>query len=186
MPSVFRACEICILAGGQSSRMGADKSRLRLGRRTLLGHVRAAANAARLPARVIRSDVVPRCGPLGGIFSALATSRAAAILFLSCDMPFVSPGLLRTFGRRLKRRTAALFTEEGGKVGFPFLIRREALPVVERQLATGRLSLRGLAKALDARIVRVTRSRTHELFNVNTPGDLNIARERWQGRVRRS
>ena len=166
--------------------MGADKSRLRLGRQTLLGHVRAAANATGLPARVIRLDVVPRCGPLGGVFSALATSRAATILFLSCDMPFVSPELLKMLGRRLKQGMAALFTEEGGRIGFPFLIRREILPVVERQLTARRLSLRGLAEALDARTFRVPRSRTHELFNVNTPEDLKIARDRWHGPARRA
>jgi molybdopterin-guanine dinucleotide biosynthesis protein A len=165
--------------------MGADKSRLRLGRRTLLGHVRATANATGVPARVIRSDMVPRCGPLGGVFSALATSRAATILFLSCDMPFVSSGLLKMFGRRLKRRTAALFVEAEGRIGFPFLIRRLALPVVERRVAARQLSLRGLAKALHARTLRVSRSRTHELFNVNTPVDLKIARELWYDLTRR-
>jgi len=166
--------------------MGADKSRLRLGRRTLLGHVRAAANATGLKARVIRSDVVPQCGPLGGVFSALATSRAETILFLSCDMPFVSPELLKMLGLRLKPGMAALFTEEEGQIGFPFLIRREVLPVVERQLSARRPSLRGLADALDARTFRVTRSRKHELFNVNTPGDLKIARDCWHGLARRA
>jgi molybdopterin-guanine dinucleotide biosynthesis protein A len=182
---MLSVCEICILAGGRSSRMGADKSRLRLGRRTLLGHVRAAANATGLPTRVIRADVIPPCGPLGGIFSAFATSRAGTILFLSCDMPFVSPELLKRLVRRLKPRTAALFVEAGGQMGFPFLIRQVALSVVERQLAARRLSLRGLAKALGAGTFRLAGSRTHELFNINTPADLKIARERWRGLKRR-
>ena len=44
-------CEIFILAGGLSSRMGRDKSRICLGRRTMLGHVRAVATQLQLPVR---------------------------------------------------------------------------------------------------------------------------------------
>src|SRR5689334_13117942 len=88
-------CEICILAGGLSRRMGLDKSRLKLGRRTLLGHIRAEAKRTGLPVRVIRRDCVPRCGPLGGIFTALKSTRAEWVLFLACDMPFVSGELMK-------------------------------------------------------------------------------------------
>ena len=84
---------VSILAGGLSSRLGRDKARVRLGRRTLLAHVRRAAKELGLPVRVIRRDLVPRCGPLGGVFTALKTSRADAELFLACDMPFVSASL---------------------------------------------------------------------------------------------
>src|SRR2546430_17716334 len=88
--------EICLLAGGQSRRMGRDKSRLKLGRRTLLGHIRAEAKTLGLPVRVIRRDLVPRCGPLGGIYTALKSTRADGVLFLACDMPFVRAALLKT------------------------------------------------------------------------------------------
>src|SRR5213593_339204 len=88
--------EICILAGGLSTRMGRDKARVRLGGRTLLGHVRANAMQSGLPVRVLRKDLIARCGPLGGIYSALRTTRRAAVLFLACDMPFVSAALLRS------------------------------------------------------------------------------------------
>lgn len=98
------AVEICILAGGLSSRMGRDKSRVRLGRRTMLGHVRATAAQLHLPVRVLRRDAVPRCGPLGGIYTALSRSRADAILFLACDMPFITHDflnqMLKTFFSR--------------------------------------------------------------------------------------
>src|SRR5688500_2993407 len=74
--------EVCILAGGLSTRMGRAKARLRLGNRTLLGWVRRNAAALGLPVRVIRRDLVRRCGPLGGIYSALKTTKAFAVLFL--------------------------------------------------------------------------------------------------------
>src|SRR5262245_26747021 len=85
--------EICILAGGLSKRMGRNKSRLSLGNITMLGHIRKTAEATGLPVRVIRRDCVPKCGPLGGIYTALKTTEADAILFLACDMPLVTTEL---------------------------------------------------------------------------------------------
>src|SRR5213594_4238966 len=81
---------VCVLAGGSSSRMGRDKTLLRLGQHTLLRHARLAADGLHLPVRVIRRDLLPRCGPLSGIYTGLKTSHAEAELFLACDMPFVS------------------------------------------------------------------------------------------------
>jgi molybdopterin-guanine dinucleotide biosynthesis protein A len=173
-------CEACILAGGLSSRLGTNKSKLRLGRRSLLGHARAAASAAGLPSRIIRADLVPRCGPLGGVYTALATSRAEIVLFLSCDMPFVSANLLHAILARLKRDRQALFVEAEHRTGFPFLVRRAALPVVGRQLARKRFSLQNLTRALRAQTLRVPRRLAQELFNINTLADWHLARKRWR------
>ena len=68
----MRRFEMCILAGGLSSRMGRDKSRLRLGGRTLLARIRATAKVIGLPHRIIRRDLVANCGPLGGLYTALS------------------------------------------------------------------------------------------------------------------
>ena len=175
--------EICILAGGLSSRMGRDKSRLRLGGRTLLAHIRATAKTIGLPHRIIRRDLVAHCGPLGGLYTALVTSRADATLFLSCDMPFVSAGLLEMLVRKAKREENALFVEANGLVGFPLvLFRRTALPVVESQLEKMAFSLQRLAQALRSQTIRLAARQAHELFNVNTPEDLRNARALWHER----
>jgi molybdopterin-guanine dinucleotide biosynthesis protein A len=172
-------CEICLLAGGAGSRLGADKTRLRLGRRTLLGHSRATAKATGMPTRVIRADLAPGCGPLGGVYTALATTRAEILLFLPCDMPFVSTAFLKTLIRKPAPRGGALFVKAHGRVGFPFLLSRATLPIVRRQLASGQFALQQLARVLRAQIVPVPRGRADELFNINTPDDWKAARERW-------
>ena len=182
-PVNMRRFEICILAGGLSSRMGRDKSRLRLGGRTLLAHIRATAKMIGLPHRIIRRDLVAHCGPLGGLYTALVTSRADATLFLSCDMPFVSAGLLEMLVRKAKREENALFVEANGLVGFPLvLFRRTALPVVESQLEKMAFSLQRLAQALRSQTIRLAARQAHELFNVNTPEDLRNARALWRDR----
>ena len=75
--------------------MGRDKSRLRFGGRTLLSHIKRAAESTGLPVRVIRRDIVPRCGPLGGVYTALTRTKMDHVLFLPCDMPLMSEALIR-------------------------------------------------------------------------------------------
>jgi molybdopterin-guanine dinucleotide biosynthesis protein A len=166
---------IIVLAGGMSTRMGRDKSRLRLGRRSLLGHVLATARELGCQVRVIRRDLVPRCGPLGGIFTGLKTSSAEAELFLACDMPFVPTRLLMEVLRGLGARRKAVFTTVDATPGFPFALRASALPVVERQIRRGQFSLRALAKALKAKPMPVPRGFAKALSNINTPLDWQAA-----------
>ena len=168
-PKLETAVEVIILAGGLSSRMGRDKARLRLRGRTLLAWVRAAARATGWPVRVIRRDLVPRCGPLGGVWTAFQRSRAQRLVFLSCDMPFVTPELIRAVAERKGR---GVFTVTADGAGFPFALDRDALPHIEQALAEKRFSLQALATRLRARRLRLPAARQAELRNLNTPEDL--------------
>lgn len=171
---------MCILAGGLGTRMGRDKSRLRLGGRTLTAILRSAAREAGFSTRILRRDLVPRCGPLGGVLTALKTTKAEAVLFLSCDMPFISPALLRGLAKKFSRGTTALFTVEkaGGMAGFPFLVRRTALPQVEKLIAQKEFSLQRFARVVEARRFRPPTAWRGQLLNVNTPADWALARRR--------
>ena len=92
-----------ILAGGASSRMGVDKSRLRIGglsfverigealspvaRRVSVVSARGDAESHGLP--VVR-DLYEGRGALGGVHAALAECRAPWAVIVSCDLPFVT------------------------------------------------------------------------------------------------
>jgi len=160
--------------------MGREKSRVRLGGRTLLGHVRASAAELGLRARVIRRDAVARCGPMGGIYTGLARSRARMVMFLACDMPFVSTEFLRRMMREMERRPARVrgfFARDGKRVGFPCVVEREAgLVVVKERIERGEFSLQGLAEELRGRMVKPKGRR--ELMNINTPQELENATKR--------
>ena len=123
--------------------MGRAKAGLRLGRRTLLGHARALAAELGLPCRVQSQDDTPGQGPLGGVVAALRRARAhgGKILFLGCDMPFLSAELTR---RVLAVEAEAAFASLKGMVGFPFMLSPAVLPKVKAQLATGQRSLQRL------------------------------------------
>ena len=175
-------CGICVLAGGLSARMGRNKGRLRLGQRTMLGQIRAVANTLGLPVRVIRRDLLPRCGPIGGVYTAQKTSRFDTELFLACDMPFVSVEWLAALLAVFQRKPRPLFTAVNRVAGFPLLLPRAALPVIEAQILQRKFSLQELARALRARLIRPPRARRAEFFNVNFPADWQTARRIWDQR----
>lgn len=101
-----------VLAGGRSKRLGQDKALLRLTEdgptliERVVSVVRAfvsevivvSGNAERLPetlgARLV-PDFQPNAGALGGICAGLRAAHAPEALLLSCDLPFLSPALLR-------------------------------------------------------------------------------------------
>jgi molybdopterin-guanine dinucleotide biosynthesis protein A len=152
--------------------MGRDKAALRWRGKSLLQHVRKAARQAPWPVRVVRRDIVPRCGPLGGVFTALKTTRADTVLFLACDMPFITGEFILRF-LKLKGPAFAHGTEGAG---FPFLLPRTAVSLVEKQIAARQYSLQSLAKRCRARKAPAPKS-ARELFNVNTPEDWKTARQ---------
>ena len=141
----------------------------------MLARIRAAAKELGCPVRVIRRDLVARCGPLGGIFTALKTTRADAVLFLACDMPLVTAALLSRIVRASRDGARSTFAAQSGRVGFPLALPMTALAVIEAQLQSKEFSLHALAKKLRARRLIVS-ARRKELFNVNTPEDAVAAR----------
>ena len=172
--------------------MGRDKARLRLDTKTMLGQIRAEARKLGLPVRTIRRDLGPRCGPLGGVYTALKTSQSKAELFLACDMPFVSAALLELllqFWQKEKRAVFVKAKSKGGRskprigragVGFPFLVPVGAVAVVERQISKGQFALQKLARPLKAGVLLLAPDAALLLLNVNTRADWKLARQQWR------
>lgn len=166
--------------------MGREKARLRLGKLSLLGHIRRTASSLGLPVRIIGRDLMAKCGPLGGIYTALKTSRADAELFLACDMPFVSAALLERLVRSMGRRRGPVFVVSDDGMGFPFLLPADLLSVVEQQIKAGRYSIQALVGVLPAKLMRLPRQQAAELFNVNTEAEWETARAMFNQRSSRA
>src|SRR5215212_9828322 len=95
-----------ILVGGLSSRMGEDKSRLRLGRRTFVevaadalatvsGRVSVVGSRAGVESHglhVVR-DVHEGLGALGGLHAAFTVCESPWAAVVPCDLPFVTAAL---------------------------------------------------------------------------------------------
>jgi molybdopterin-guanine dinucleotide biosynthesis protein A len=149
---------VFILAGGQSTRMGADKALVALDGRTLLARaldlarseaydVRIVGEAAKFRAFApVVEDVFPECGPLWGIHAALRASPAQLNLILAVDMPFMPPALLPFLLTRARNSAALVTVARAGGGWQPLcgVYRREFADVAEKALREGRCKIDAL------------------------------------------
>jgi len=143
-----------VLAGGRSSRMGADKALLKLAGKPLGEHAAIklrrvcadvsilSANPALAEYAALVEDLHPGCGPIAGIEAALAHSRYDWNLILPVDMPFLPTAFLdlwvRGFvGRRSPRSNIAFFNVFGRPQPALLLIRRDTAPYLTLAIARG-------------------------------------------------
>ncbi len=101
-----------ILTGGQSRRMGTDKSQLTLNGVTFLERVAEEILSSGLSVTAVGStpetwphqtvtDLYPDWGALGGVHTALAACKSEWAIVIACDFPFVSQSLIkRLLGKR--------------------------------------------------------------------------------------
>jgi molybdopterin-guanine dinucleotide biosynthesis protein A len=95
-----------ILVGGQSRRMGTDKSQLVLSGQTFVERIAQELSAVTTSIRLVGSgattadfqlpavpDVYPQWGALGGVHAALSACSADSALVIACDFPFVTSQL---------------------------------------------------------------------------------------------
>src|SRR5581483_8109375 len=114
---------VFILAGGRSTRMGADKALLALDGKTLLERGLETARAVGGEAMIVGAreryaefgatvveDEFQQCGPLGGIHAALGASQSELNVVLSVDTPLVSAEFLRYLLKRAQEKPDALAT----------------------------------------------------------------------------
>jgi molybdopterin-guanine dinucleotide biosynthesis protein A len=102
--------------------------------------------------------------PLAGIVAGLRAAQSHVAVVLPVDMPLVTPEDIRALAEGCTGEAASPKTGP-----LPCALRRRALPVLERRLAAGELTLRDAFAELDVRTVEVDED---TLANVNTPADL--------------
>jgi len=98
-----------ILSGGKSSRMGGNKSLLKIGELTIIERVRDLMKSLFNKVILITNDpadykflnipifedLFKRKGPLAGIHSGLAHSSSEKNFIISCDFPFITPEMIK-------------------------------------------------------------------------------------------
>ena len=183
-----------VLAGGASTRMGADKAFLRLGEWTLVERCVATLRQcfarnlviANQPDRFaslglpVFPDEQPCLGPMGGLHAALRHAGTPALFVVACDMPFLNAELIREMAQSLGDFDAVV-PEIGGRFEpLHAVYHRRILPVVEARIAAGDYALQALLRQLRLKTLsEETRRRyARALVNVNTPEELEQARRR--------
>jgi molybdopterin-guanine dinucleotide biosynthesis protein A len=189
-----------ILAGGRATRFGGrDKGALVVEGRTIfdrqmsvlsqiagevlfVGAAVAEAVANPRPGVTMIDDLMPGCGPLGGLHAALTAARGEVVVVVACDMPYVSAPLLA--------HLASLAGESGQPDGFVAVVprtergyhplcaayTRAAIEPIERRLAAGRFTMTELLTDVRLRVVAADEiarfgDPSQLLANVNTPAE---------------
>jgi iron complex transport system ATP-binding protein len=153
--------------------MGRDKSRLLLGGKTFLQRIINTARHFDVPVELITEDDTPGRGPLGGVETAFDRFRFDRALFLSCDMPLITPELLRQFADA----KGPIFASDNGRAGFPFLLPRSADSDIKLSLKQNRYSLQELSGTVKADLLTGS---PKELANVNTLADYKSMVQIWK------
>lgn len=176
---------IAILAGGASARMGSDKAALVLGGETLLARLNRVARTTGCPVVVVGRpapdgwsdpatrffvDEEPGLGPLGGLATALRRLKTP-VLALACDLPRVDTELLDWLLKAWSSRGGDGLAAARGGEPEPLLAvySPDLLPVIERRLAEGRRSLKGVLAEVGAATLEVPAAWAERLDGVNTP-----------------
>jgi molybdopterin-guanine dinucleotide biosynthesis protein A len=150
-----------VLCGGRSSRMGRDKATLPFGSETLLTRVvRVVAavvddvvvvgNVTQAMDRHVRvvADSIEGLGPLAGLTTGLAEVRHSRALVVGCDMPLLSPLLLRRLLTLAGDADACVPRVDGTPMTTCAVYSTRVLAQGQSQLATGTRSLRALLDGL--------------------------------------
>ena len=185
--------------GGKCRRLGRDKALERVGDKSLLERVLSTLsrlgdeiilvtaskyllpNPARHPRLRKTTDIYPEKGPLGGIYTGLATSRAPYSLIVACDMPFLNRRLLQYMVGLAKNYD--LVVPRVGRLVEPLcaVYSKHCLEPIEYLLRQGNLGVRSLFDLIKVRYVEVEEIDRFDpehlsFLNVNTEADLERAK----------
>ena len=191
-----------ILVGGQSSRMGADKSQLVFGQQTGVERIAAALRPLTAKVRLVGSHVqaeasglenVPdtheRWGALGGICAALGACQSEWAVVVACDLPLVSSDLFHRLchltQQSYPQTPDAIVPIQADERPQPLcaVYRRETcFEAAKKLIAEGEHKPRALLAKVRTRWVKFQEladlpGSEHFFLNVNTPDDYERARQ---------
>ncbi|MHC4624642.1 MAG: molybdenum cofactor guanylyltransferase [Planctomycetota bacterium] len=184
-----------IMAGGQSTRMGQDKSMLPVDGRPMIkyifdkltphfDHVIVSADDASkyafLGVPVVPDRVAGR-GPLMGIGSALAASASDVNFVLACDVPQFDMGLVRRMLRDCRSHDAVVPRTGGSQYEPLFAVyNRSALSAIERALSSGKARVMDGLSGCDVKYLDL--GPDEQLKNMNTMDEYKQFLEEREGR----
>lgn len=170
-----------ILAGGRNSRMGKDKGLLVVDGKKIAERLISALRPNVDEIIIISNgrnydeldypvyaDIIPNCGPMGGIHTALSLSKTEKNLVVACDMPFVSSTVFRTIIRNAAGSDIAVPEVRGETEPLCALYSARCKNKFEELLALGKWKMKDALHLF--RVKRVVFN-TNYFTNINTPAE---------------
>jgi len=193
-----------VLAGGKSLRLGYDKVLETIGNTSLLERViyRVSLLSSEViivtaneptnlelvdyPKLRILCDTYPGKGPIGGIYTGLATSTSFYNLVVASDMPFLNQNLLH-YMIQLSANFDLVVPRVGNLVEpLHAVYTKKCLATIEQMIKQDKLSVNQLFHLVKTRYVEAEEIERFDpkhlsFFNINTKADLKRARELARG-----
>jgi molybdopterin-guanine dinucleotide biosynthesis protein A len=187
-----------ILAGGSSRRIGKSKARLMVGGVSMLERVARAVgavcdetivaggleNAEAWPQldAIWVDDPPDLAGPVAGLIAGLRVARNDICLVVACDMPFLNPELLEHLLESSVGHDAAVPRIHSRAQTLHAAFTRSCLRRLEALVVSKSPSMQSILEGLNVHCVDETTCHSIDptglsSFNVNTPDDLERARE---------
>lgn len=191
---------VVVQAGGQSSRMGEDKALKPFLGRPLIERVieRLKAVADELLVTTnhpeaygflgvsLAADIKPGRGPLGGLYTALASARHANVAVVACDLPFASAPLVAASAGFLIQDAADIVIAESAEGFEPLhaVYRRKAcIGPIEAAMEAGQWRMISWFPQVTVRKLTAYDLARYDpdglaFWNVNTPQEFAAAEKR--------
>lgn len=177
-----------ILSGGKSSRMGEDKGLININEKPLISYLLDSLKKLDIKPNIITqniryndfgmkniSDIITEKGPLGGIYTALKNEQND-VLVLSVDTPFYNADKIVSLLQNHKKGHISTATSNGEILPLFAIYPYEILPDLKKYISLNQLKLMSFVKNNVVNKVEMDFSEL-ELLNLNTPGDLLLAKE---------
>ncbi len=175
-----------LLAGGQGTRMGGNKTLRELRGRPLIDWVHAAVSPqsaellisangnpsayAHLGCAVIADRLPGFAGPLAGLQAAMQCARHDWVASVPCDTPFLPDDLIARLFDAVGANDAAVALVEGRRQPTIALYHRRVLPRLDAYLESGERRMGGWLRTLHAG--EAVFEDAVAFININTPQDL--------------
>jgi molybdopterin-guanine dinucleotide biosynthesis protein A len=184
---------VAVLAGGKSSRMGTDKSFVRVLGRPMIERVLAAVDGLGAETHIItnrpddyaylglplHTDVLPDKGSLGGLYSALTYAAHDTVLVVACDMPFLARPLLGHLLALAPGHDVVVPRVAGECEPLHAVYGKACLAPIRARLDAGRFKVIGFYEDVRVRYVEEVELREFDpqlrsFVNVNTPEEAGM------------
>lgn len=181
-----------ILAGGSSSRFGANKALALLDGKPLIEHVAETLSSLFSELLLVTNtpdayeflgwpmtgDIITNSGPLGGIHAALHTITAPRAFVVACDMPLIDERLIRYFCSLPGDWDAVLPRLEKGLEPLFAVYHKKALPVItenleNQQRKVSKIFAQLLVREVDKKEILTVNGDEESFRNINRPDDLD-------------
>lgn len=183
-----------ILAGGKSSRMGVNKSFLKIGEITIIERISNLMKSIFLQNIIItnspseyaftglpiREDIYKSKGPLAGIHSGLVHSTTEKILVISCDVPLMTAEMINYIVDYKSNKPVKFCEAAGYHQPLVGVYSKSLISDIEKLLRNEQItdkSFHQFLKNVDVEIIYPNKLEFYkdEIFlNVNTPQDYKV------------